>query len=96
MSKQMLSGVQFIVRGRVQGVGFRAATRAQALQLQLTGFANNCADGSVRVQAFGAKSALLALSSWLQRGPRFARVDELLESSCVIEVAPIGFAVGDE
>jgi acylphosphatase len=96
MSAQMISGTQFIVRGRVQGVGFRAATRAQALQLNLTGFAHNCVDGSVRVQAFGDASALLALRSWLQRGPRFARVDEVLESPCVVDVVTLGFAVGDD
>lgn len=45
------------VHGRVQGVGFRWWTRAQALELGLTGFAANQPDGRVLVVAQGPRAA---------------------------------------
>jgi len=81
------------VRGRVQGVYYRASTREQALALGLDGHALNLADGSVEVVAAGADAALDALQAWLARGPAMARVEavELLEPPA--QVAP-GFRVG--
>lgn len=66
--------VRFIVSGRVQGVFFRASTRAQALALGITGYARNLADGSVEVVASGSPEALNELEAWLQHGPPSARV----------------------
>ncbi|HEX7915017.1 acylphosphatase [Rudaea sp.] len=68
---------KFLVRGRVQGVFFRASTRAQALALGLRGYAKNLADGSVEVLACGAEDALDRLQSWLRQGPPAARIDEV-------------------
>ena len=66
---------RFIVRGRVQGVFFRASTREQALKLGITGHASNLDDGNVEVVACGASEALDALQEWLRRGPPSARVE---------------------
>ena len=66
-----------VVQGKVQGVFFRASTRQVALELGLSGWARNCADGSVEVLAKGPRDAVLALESWLQRGPPQAHVDTL-------------------
>lgn len=66
---------QFIVRGKVQGVWFRASTREQAERLGLTGHARNLADGSVQVLAMGEADAIDALECWLHAGPPMARVD---------------------
>lgn len=63
-----------IVRGRVQGVGFRANTRAKAQQLGLAGFARNLADGTVEVEAEGSRAAVDHLVAWLKSGPRWAKV----------------------
>jgi len=63
------------VRGRVQGVWFRASTAERATALGLRGRAENCPDGSVRVLAAGAPAALEALIAWLHGGPPMARVD---------------------
>ena len=68
---------KFLVRGRVQGVFFRASTRAQAQALGLCGCAKNLADGSVEVLACGAEEALNRLQSWLRKGPPAARVDDV-------------------
>jgi acylphosphatase len=56
------------VDGRVQGVGFRYWTRAQARALGLSGSAANLPDGRVEVVAEGPRSACEALLDWL-RGP---------------------------
>ena len=64
-----------LVTGRVQGVGFRWSTRAEAQRLGLSGFARNEADGSVLVEAEGSPDAVGMLVEWLEHGPSSARVD---------------------
>ena len=64
----------FIVKGRVQGVFFRASTRDQARSLGLTGHAINLPDGTVEVLACGQRAALDELENWLHQGPPAARV----------------------
>ncbi len=66
---------RFLIRGRVQGVSFRAYTRAEAQRLGLRGHARNLADGRVEVIAAGAAAAIDALETWLSRGSPLARVD---------------------
>ena len=63
------------IRGRVQGVWFRASTAERATALGLRGRAENLPDGSVLVHAAGAPAALDALIAWLHEGPPMARVD---------------------
>lgn len=70
---------RYIVRGRVQGVGFRWFVDHEARQLGLTGWVRNNFDGSVEVLASGSEEQLTALRHKLQRGPRAARVDEVQE-----------------
>lgn len=78
-----MAAARFVVSGRVQGVFFRASTRAQALRLGLVGSAANRADGRVEVIAAGPDDALAELERWLQHGPPAAyvvRVDrEMIE-----------------
>jgi acylphosphatase len=66
---------RYIVRGRVQGVGFRYFVEAEARRLGITGWVRNNADGSVEVLAMGSRDQLSALYSKLRSGPRAARVD---------------------
>ena len=66
-----------LVRGRVQGVWYRAATAERASGLGVKGHARNLADGSVEVLAVGKSEAVEALLAWLQEGPPMARVDEV-------------------
>jgi len=63
-----------IVRGRVQGVGFRARTAYEARILGLRGWVKNLLDGNVEVLAIGDDAAVDALAAWLRQGPRGARV----------------------
>ncbi|RFA37991.1 acylphosphatase [Alkalilimnicola ehrlichii] len=63
--------------GRVQGVSYRAGTRAKALQLGLTGFARNLDDGRVEVLACGEADKLADLERWLHKGPSLAVVTKV-------------------
>ena len=90
-------GREFLVRGRVQGVGFRAATQREALRLGLVGKANNMPDGAVKVRAFGSEVALDRLAQYLAHGPRFARVDALTQVPItVVDGVPLHFSTGTE
>jgi acylphosphatase len=62
------------VRGRVQGVGFRAYATREARRLGLTGWIRNEFDGNVSVLAEGEDSAMQAFLEWLHHGPPGARV----------------------
>jgi acylphosphatase len=66
-----------LVKGHVQGVGFRWWTRARALELGLTGSATNLEDGRVEVVAEGPEEACRALLELLPIGP--GRVDYVSE-----------------
>jgi acylphosphatase len=66
-----------VVRGEVQGVGFRWAVQRQAGQLGLTGYAENLPDGSVRVEAEGDPDSLDQLEAFLRQGPHWAEVEAL-------------------
>lgn len=70
----MIGKTRFVVSGRVQGVYFRASTRAQALRLGLAGYAKNLPDGSVEVVALGELAKLGVLADWLWQGPPAAQV----------------------
>lgn len=67
------------VHGRVQGVGFRYSTQAEARTLGVLGYARNLDDGSVEVLAWGEAEQVDALIAWLKAGgPRSARVEKVL------------------
>jgi len=66
-----------IVRGRVQGVGFRYFVIREASALGLRGYARNRDNGDVEVVAQGARPALERLLALLWRGPSAARVSEV-------------------
>lgn len=73
-----------VVRGRVQGVGFRWFVREQARALDLAGWVANQRDGSVEVEAEGSTNGIDSLRQALSRGPdgaSVAGVDELPPTS---------------
>ncbi len=71
---------RFLVRGRVQGVGFRWFVEREAHILQIAGWVRNNPDGSVEVLAMGTHEQLAGLHSRLREGPRAARVDDVEKS----------------
>jgi acylphosphatase len=70
---------RFIVRGRVQGVGFRWFVEREAHMLGVSGTVRNNHDGSVEVLAMGTREQLMGLRSLLAEGPRASRVDAVEE-----------------
>jgi acylphosphatase len=66
---------RYLVRGRVQGVGFRWFVEREAHMLGIAGWVRNNHDGSVEVLAQGTRDQLSGLHSRLREGPRAARID---------------------
>lgn len=77
--------LKFSISGRVQGVGFRAATRRRARQLGLTGWVKNEPDGTVKVVAEGPEEKLDQLKNWLEEGTPLAAVTDLEVQSGELE-----------
>ena len=71
--------LHFLVRGRVQGVGFRWFVHREASELELRGWVRNTEDGEVEVVAAGDEEGLTELRTSLHRGPRGSRVDAVIE-----------------
>jgi acylphosphatase len=74
---------RFLVRGRVQGVGFRWFVEREAHILGIAGWVRNNHDGGVEVLAQGTRDQLAGLHSRLREGPRAARVDSVEVSESV-------------
>ncbi len=70
----------YIVRGRVQGVGFRWLVHREAGACGLKGWVRNTAEGDVEVMAAGTEVQLADLRAVLERGSRGSRVDSVLET----------------
>ena len=66
-----------VVRGRVQGVGFRAFVEREALRRGLEGWVRNCRDGSVEAVFAGEPAAVADMIEACRRGPRLSRVDSV-------------------
>ena len=75
--KAPMEKVKLTIRGRVQGVFFRANTQKEAVRLGLTGWVRNTPDGGVEAEAEGGREALEAFVAWCRRGPEHAAVDRL-------------------
>jgi acylphosphatase len=69
--------VKIIVKGRVQGVWFRAGTQITAHKLDIVGTVRNLPDHSVEIIAQGESSNIDSLINWSRRGVPFARVDSV-------------------
>lgn len=69
-----MAAAQLRITGRVQGVSYRASTRAAALELRLAGWVRNEPDGSVTAWAQGPHAEVEALIAWCHEGPPYASV----------------------
>ncbi len=72
-----LKQLQLYVRGRVQGVYFRASAQREARRLGISGWVRNRTDGSVEILAEGEEIAIREFYGWAQKGPSAARVDRV-------------------
>jgi acylphosphatase len=75
---------QYVISGRVQGVGFRWFVEREAAQAGITGWVRNCDNGDVEVMATGTADQHRSLRQKLQQGPRAARVDHVSESHAAL------------
>jgi acylphosphatase len=69
----------YLVKGRVQGVGFRWFVQREAAELGLRGWVRNTDDGHVEIVAAGEPDVLAELRAELRKGSRGSRVDAVLE-----------------
>ena len=65
---------QFIIKGRVQGVGYRAWTECRARAMGLRGWVRNCRNGSVEILVCGAADTIAMIEAECRRGPPLAHV----------------------
>jgi acylphosphatase len=72
-----------LIRGTVQGVGFRYWTRRTATARRLEGWVRNRRDGSVEAVFAGPEQAVAEMIALCRRGPNAARVDSVDENAAV-------------
>jgi acylphosphatase len=72
-----LKRIHVVVRGRVQGVYYRASALREARQHGLTGWVRNRPDGSVELVVEGEEDQVKDFLTWAQQGPATARVDKI-------------------
>jgi acylphosphatase len=70
--------IHIIIRGQVQGVGFRYYCQVEAIRLGFTGYARNMVDGSVEVEVQGSDSSIEEFTNAVRRGPRRSSVTEVV------------------
>jgi acylphosphatase len=84
---------RFLVRGRVQGVGFRAWIMRRGRELGLRGRVRNLSDGTVEVEAEGDVDSMRRLLELLRKGPPLAVVREVRELPPLGDALPPDFDV---
>lgn len=70
--------IHLLIKGKVQGVYYRASAKEQAERLRLTGWVKNTREGHVEIMASGDTAALEKFIAWCRRGPDRAIVTEVL------------------
>ena len=75
-----MQSAYFKIKGKVQGVFFRARTKDKAEELGVKGWVRNTTDGDVEVMAQGSPGLLNQLEDWCRQGPSRAEVDSLERS----------------
>ena len=73
--------VHLVIKGKVQGVFFRASTKEKANELGIKGWVKNMPDGNVEVLAAGNKDQLENFIEWCRRGPTQAIVSDVIVSN---------------
>lgn len=87
-----MAAYRYIVKGRVQGVGYRYFVMRLAGDLGVSGYARNRVDGTVEVVAEADEPALANLEARLRQGPAFAQVDNV-ERAVITSPGAEGFHI---
>lgn len=77
MKENHLVELHAIVRGQVQGVGFRAKTHSHAIQLGINGTVKNLSDGSVEIYAQSSKEILDIFLEKISKDNRIGFVESI-------------------
>ncbi len=88
-----MKAVQVRVRGRVQGVWFRASTRAEAERLGVRGWVRNLGDGSVEARLQGDARSVDEMVAWCRVGPSGASVSDVEVADVPADDALTGFQI---
>ena len=78
----------YVIKGRVQGVGFRWFVQREAAELGLRGWVRNTDDGHVEIVAAGEPDLLAELKVSLHKGSRGSRVDAVIENELAESEGP--------
>ena len=81
-----------VIRGRVQGVGYRYAMLEVASAFRVAGWVRNRRDGTVEAFAQGDEAAVDAVIAWCRRGPPGARVEDVAVAPTAIEAGVVDFS----
>jgi len=84
---------RWLVRGRVQGVGFRYFTQREAIALGVTGWVRNLDDGRVEVFGQGSEAEVDTLQGRLWQGPRWAEVRDVEVIEASLEASRTSFHI---
>ena len=85
MKSPSKSARRWIIRGHVQGVGYRYFAQKAALALGLTGYVRNLDDGNVEAYATGPADKLSDFAARLHMGPRYADVRGVEEQEASVK-----------
>jgi acylphosphatase len=70
--------VRLLIKGKVQGVFYRASARDRAVELGIKGWVKNTPEGNVEVVATGEKENLEKFIDWCRKGPSKALVVDVV------------------
>ncbi len=84
--------LRVVVRGRVQGVGFRYSMVEAATRQGVAGWVRNRRDGTVEALVQGEPAAVEAVLAWCRRGPPAARVEAVDSFATTLDLGRTGFA----
>ena len=87
-----MASYRYVVRGRVQGVGYRYFVVKWAEELGVSGFVRNQPDGSVEVFAEAGDEVLGSFEGRLRQGPSFSRVEDV-ERLAISPRGDLGFYI---
>lgn len=77
MNTENIKGYHFLIKGKVQGVGFRYFTREAAISMNLEGWVRNLVDGDVECVVCGKPQTLEIFETSLRQGPALSRVQSV-------------------
>ena len=85
--------IRLVVRGIVQGVGFRYAMQHIARTVGATGWVRNRSDGTVEAEVQGDAAAVEAVLDWAAKGPRGGVVDDVAMTEVPLVTGDAGFEI---